>query len=127
MWARFSGAVLLALLAGGCASSVFQEYPGKAHGYDKGAESELDEAVALAANRRYAEAAAEFERLAEEYRQDQDYHRAALATFWLGFCLEKQGRIEEAEEIYEQVSLEYGDTPAAARARQRLDMLDRDD
>jgi hypothetical protein len=46
---------------------------------------------------------------------------AARALFQLGQCLEKSGHRAEARDAYARVAKEYGDQPAAAAAKARLD------
>lgn len=123
MWVKTTTALLTVAFAAGCGAPALQETAGKAVAYDKQAESELDQAVAMAARGRYTAAAVEFERLAEKYRRDEDHARAATAMFWLGFCMEKQGHIEQAREIYEHLERQYADEPGVYRSRQRLEML----
>lgn len=123
MWAKTTMAILLATFAGGCANTPYSEPTDKSHSFDKRVETELDQAIGKAADGEYAEAAAEFAELSERYRQSGDREHAAAAMFWLGFCRERQGRLEEAREIYEQVETRYPALPAADQARRRLQLL----
>jgi len=138
--------MLVALAAGvalsGCAArqpsrSVLPFQPDAAR---RDLDAGFDEAVALAAEGRYDAAAERFTRLARMYEyqppgqaapdtaggtdaRDLRRGRAAEAVFWLGYCREKQGLLDDAAALYRRVIDAYGDAPAARQARLRLGHL----
>jgi len=83
----------------------------------------LDDAVALAAERKYAEAETRLAALLPRLEQTADDARTAEAMFWLGFCHEKQGRLATAESFYRRLVDRCGGTKAADQARWRLSRL----
>jgi TolA-binding protein len=83
----------------------------------------LDQAVALAAELHYDEAAGKLEALLPRLGTPGNKARLAEGTFWLGFCREKQGRAPEAGELYGRVMRMLPDSPAGRLARQRLARL----
>jgi TolA-binding protein len=52
-----------------------------------------------------------------------DHPRTPQAMFWLGYCREKLGHPERARETYGRLLASYGDSPAAAQARQRIERM----
>jgi TolA-binding protein len=53
-------------------------------------------------------------------RQGANDPQTPNAMFWLGYCLEKQGKAEQSRELYQQVIDRFAASPAAQQARQRL-------
>jgi TolA-binding protein len=47
----------------------------------------------------------------------------AEATFWLGYCHEKQQQTDEAARYYRKIVNDYKDTPAARKAEERLNNI----
>ncbi len=123
MWVKTTIAILAAAFAVGCAEHDLEEPAPRTTRYDRHVEGELDDAVAMAAEGRYSSAAAELARLAKKYDATQDDELAAAAMFWYGFCLEKQGQIDQAQEIYEHLERRYADMPVIKQVRPRLRML----
>ena len=119
-------AAALAALAG-CASVSAPLKPARAPVVAMAAQTpavtDLDRAVALTAELRYAEAAREFVALEKVCRAGGDAPRAAESAFWLGFCHEKLGRFDEAAEVYRRTQQEYPRTRAARQAGERLSRL----
>ena len=62
--------------------------------------------------------------LAAEFEDIGDAADAAKALFWLGYCHEKRQRLSVARGTYRRAIDRYGDQPAAAQARRRLEWLD---
>lgn len=124
MWARIGQLVVLSAAAGvlgGCsAEAPWAVMQPQAKGARPGDAAAFEEAVALAANLRYERAAAAFERLLPRLEAAGDDRRAAEALFWLAFCREKQGRADQAEELYRRLIRGHPRSPAAGEARRRL-------
>jgi TolA-binding protein len=109
------------MVAAGCAAPVQYREVAVPAGMRREARDEaLDAAVALAAEGRYAEAAARFSGLVERYEAAGDGTHLAEGLFWLGYCREKLGCPAEARQLYGRVLRQYPDQPAARQARQRL-------
>jgi TolA-binding protein len=85
----------------------------------KAAGDALADAVARVMEGRYEAAARELAALIAPLEASGDRRRAAEATFWLGFCREKQSRVDEAAELYGRVRSAYPLQPAARQAEQR--------
>lgn len=85
--------------------------------------SSLDKAVAMVARLDYNEASRKLEPLAAQYEAAGDAEHAAVATFWLGYCREKQGKMSEAGASYRKVLEKYPQTKVAPNAQERLDAL----
>jgi len=83
----------------------------------------LNEAVTLAAELRYDEAAERLSSLLPTLRASGDRQRLAEAMFWLGYCREKQGRLDLAGAWYDRVTAVCPKTPAAAQAAERRSRL----
>jgi len=130
-----AGASLLAVVMGGCMAMESQPSgswlktrygppagrrivlvePAEPHAFEEGVE--------LAAEHKYIEAEAKFAQVLSWSQAANDRPRAAEATFWLGFCKEKQGRLAEARDRYRALVDEYPGTPAAAQADKRRAQL----
>jgi len=126
-----SVALASALLAGGCmAEYQGLPFPGSARQRSDQippptalSTPDFDEAVALASDLKYAEAELKFRQLAA-WSEGAGYRdRAAECVFWIGFCLEKQGRLPEARAQYDKVMGGYPGTSAAGMAADRLKRL----
>ncbi|MCE5326847.1 MAG: tetratricopeptide repeat protein [Planctomycetaceae bacterium] len=78
------------------------------------------EGLALLAELHYAQAAVKFQSVVNPLDEAGDRKHASEAFFWLGYCCEKQGMIDKAKPLYQQLVKVYGDTPAADLARQHL-------
>jgi hypothetical protein len=81
---------------------------------------QLEEAILLASTLKYEESTGKLMDLIPRLGAVGDEVALAEATFWLGYCREKQGRPDRAVALYQQVSRQYSATPAAGMARQRL-------
>ena len=80
----------------------------------------FNEAVLLVESQRYEEAAAKFRQVFDRFAASADHRqRAAETLFWIGFCREKQRRLDEAREIYLRLAEEYSGTRAASEANKR--------
>jgi len=79
----------------------------------------FNEAVALVESQRYEEAVGKFRQVSDRFEQTGDSQRAAESLFWIGFCREKQRRLDEARAIYLRLAREYAGTRAAEQARKR--------
>lgn len=120
-------------LLGGCASE--QPAPPEQHPrstqiamkrYDRIGERNIvafNRAVQMASELRYKAAAGEFSRLLPILEQAGAVRWTAEATFWIGFCHEKQSRSADAKAFYSRCVQKYPDSPAASLASQRLDRL----
>lgn len=108
-------------------ASVDHSPPSARAAADKDSEQELLEnygqAMKKAADLRHAEAAVDFQRLAEGFALVGNRQRAAEALLWQGFCTEKAGRPDKAAAVYRKVAQEYPDTRPAQQARLRLGTL----
>ena len=129
MSARVLGLLILGtlLVASGCAGNMPvmvvlapAESTGQATQNDLVA---LDEAIDLVAQLRYEEAAPRLLTLSVQFEAAGDRDRTAEATFWLGYCYEKQGRYAEAGDLYARVVQEYPSSPAASQAARRFQDL----
>jgi len=134
VWAKWIRAILMASAAGvaGCAAAYKSQHmaeprwaglPARAvpHPRAEAADvAELNEAISLIYKLQYEQAAARLTGLTGRLEASGDATRAAEALFWLGYCREKQGRIDEAVQLYRRILQAYGDTPAARQASQRL-------
>ena len=135
MWVKTASWILMGAVAAcaGCAASPAryrmedtgpQAAPVRAVAVQRAAPNgALDEAVALAADGRYDDAAERFASLIDEFRAAGDRAHLAEATFWLGFCREKQGRTDDARRLYLDVERSWPDEPAARPAAERLSLL----
>ena len=81
---------------------------------------ELEQAILLASTLKYDQSAGKLTELIPRLGAVGDEVALAEATFWLGYCREKQGQPDRAVALYRQVSRQYSATPAAGMARQRL-------
>lgn len=84
---------------------------------------EFNNAVAMIGDLKFAAAQARLEAVLPTLQQAGDKNRSAEATFWIGFCLEKQNRPQAAVEEYRKVPQDYPGTLAARAASMRLEML----
>jgi TolA-binding protein len=114
--------VLTALAMGGCMQARFAaESP-----TPTGPVATMDEVMMLITAGRYDEAAAKLTPMIARYEHDGQSDAAAKATFWQGYCCEKQGRTGEAGRLYTRVVKTYPDTAAARQASERLALLQSD-
>ena len=119
--------VPLAALVAGC--SVQANYAAQSHlnaqrpMLSDDLETAFNRAVALVAELRYAEAAAGLSPLVERFEAASNAIRAAEATFWLGYCREKQGQAAEARTLYGRIVDRYSDSPACRNAAARLSRM----
>jgi len=137
VWAKAIRAAVWAALAGmmgGCAAEMkpfswnfgaLAARPAKASRTDTGQASadektELDEAVELVSQLQYKEAGEKLRNLIPRLAASGDVPVLAEATFWLGYSHEKQEQTDEAARYYRKIVNDYQDTPAAARAEERL-------
>ena len=81
----------------------------------------FNRAVELISQLRYESAAGELAGLIPTFERLGATHHAAEATFWLGYCREKLGRLDEAKILYSQCVQKYPRTAAAQQASRRLD------
>ena len=81
---------------------------------------DFDAAVALASELKYAEAEPKFHKCAVWYEASGERARVAECLFWIGFCMEKQGRTEEAAKQYGDLMRKYPDSAASRMAAGRL-------
>ena len=139
MWARMPVHILTALLAaaagvplGGCAAPEGGGWFGGLFGYEQPRQAALveadntddfEEGISLVSQLKYAEAERKFFNVLEWYEAAGDRPRTAETKFWLAFCYEKQGRIPEAEELYNHILKKHGKTPAARQAAERMGRL----
>ncbi|HUS47114.1 MAG TPA: tetratricopeptide repeat protein [Phycisphaerae bacterium] len=87
----------------------------------------LEQAVAMIAESRHAEAAAQLAPLSERFHSRNEAKRAAESMFWLGYCYEKLGRPNEAAGLYGRVVQEYPQQPASRQAGLRLSQIPKPD
>ena len=138
---RAIGWAALAALVGGCALNKYDSQPGgdllrrlglskaeppaeaKAGSASPEQKAELNQAVLLISQQQYNEAAEKLMNLIPRLLTSGDRPATAEGTFWLGYCREKQNRLEEAGECYRKVIEDFKDTPAAREAEERLNNL----
>ena len=89
-------------------------------GADKEAEAGFNEALALIAELRYSQARMRLLPLIKTFESAGELNRVAEATFWVGYCYEKEGRTDDAVEYYNSVSRRYPQTSASRQANERL-------
>lgn len=87
------------------------------------ASTQLDLAVMMIARLEYARAQAELVHLEGRLLLARDIKRASEAAFWLAFCSEKLGLIDQAAVEYARVLERYPETPQADTAADRLTRL----
>ena len=75
---------------------------------------------AMAAELEYAKAELAFLRVTRLFSQIGTQYRAAEAAFWHAFCVEKQGRMDEARRLYEDVLRHYANSTSAREAKRRI-------
>ena len=118
-----------AVMASACGCAAIGEGPWARRAQEPRAASaagpeaqDLNEAVTLITNLQYAPAAEKLVGLLErlEASPDKDAPITAEATFWLGFCREKQQRVNDAVFLYNQVVERFPGTSPANMAEQRL-------
>ena len=80
--------------------------------------------ISLTADLQYARAIAKFSRLLPQFEAAGDRVRVAQIQFWMGYCYEKQGRLDAARAFYRSVVQGHRGTAAARQARGRLERLD---
>ena len=125
MWAKASQSLLLVAAAGlvGCAAMKSQSRlfgrPSFANAQDIAI---FEEGVALAANLRFRSAEERFQQVLGRFLEAGDAKYASEAMFWLGYCREKQGRHQEATELYYRVIASYARSRAAELSQQRLSL-----
>ena len=135
MWARarsYTAAAALAGLVGlgtgGCSARAGGWF-GRADSHpsvvlvDSPDRAAFDEGVSLVSELKYAEAEKKFFRVLQWAEASGDRARLAETKFWMGFCYEKQGRTEEARELYDHLVNKHRDSPAARQAAERLGQL----
>ena len=125
-----TAALLAASVLGGCATPDLAQYP--AVRTDKNLGTPLGRASAAAPDQTVFESAwdlvqaGDFGRGEEAFRAWLARHgdvadpRTPKAMFWLGYCLEKQGKGRPARELYQSLIGRFPSSPAADQARQRL-------
>ncbi len=86
-------------------------------------ESEFNDGLALVADLRYSQARAKLLPLIKAFEDAGKRDRAAEATFWVGYCYEKQGQEDEAIDYYNRVVRTYPQTSASRQATERLSRL----
>ncbi len=118
--------ILIAVVMGGC-SSTFSPRQYNSESLKVANQVDLatfNEAVAMVESQRYEEAAGKFRRVFDRFAASSDYRqRAAESLFWIGFCREKQRRLDEAKVIYVRLANEYVGTRAAGEGAKRLSRL----
>ncbi len=87
------------------------------------ARGQLDRAIRLATNLEFAQARAALANLEGLLLLARDLERAPEAAFWLAFCDEKLGRLEQACQQYQRLLERYPDSPQADTASARLARL----
>ena len=127
MWARASQLLLLMAAAGltGCRTLAPQEHlnalPGIAGQLARQqAVTAFDEAMALAAELRFAPAGEKFQQALDHSLRGGDTNGAAEAMFWLGYCREKQQRRDEAVELYRRLYAASADAGSRCDALRRI-------
>ena len=113
--------LLLVVLMGGCsvANSPWQYNSRSLKVATQADLATFNEAVALVESQRYEEAVAKFRQVFDNFASSNDRQRAAESLFWIGFCREKQRRLDEARVIYLRLAKEYVGTRAAKEAYKR--------
>lgn len=122
---NFSCAVLLLIAVMGGCSEMGSPWNEKGVGHIPVVAAQADlatfnEAVSMVESQRYEAAAAKFRQVFEKFAASDDHRqRAAESLFWIGFCREKQRRLDEARTIYMQLADEYAGTRASEEACKR--------
>ena len=113
--------LLLALVMGGCSAgySPWQYNSKPAKVATQADLATFNEAVSLVESQRYEAAAGKFHQVFDNFALAGDRQRAAESLFWIGFCREKQRRLDEARSIYLRLAEEYAGTRAAEEANKR--------
>jgi TolA-binding protein len=86
----------------------------------------LDQAIGLVANLQYDQAEPILRPLVADYGKVKQPDKAALAMFWLAYCLEKQSQTDSAMVLYREVIRSHDGTRAATQAARRLEQLSRE-
>lgn len=122
MRAEAIGLLVSAVSLGGCglAEPSFLSADRTAHARSGQSIAAFDEAVNLAFQLRYAEAAEKFSRVLAGFESAGDRARAAESMFWLGYCYEKMGRVQEAEDTYRRLNAKYPESQGARLGNERL-------
>lgn len=71
----------------------------------------------------YGKAETEIRQLLVRFESVDDPRYVSRALFWLGYCCEKQGVIDQARSYYERASERYPQTRPGQLARERLALL----
>ena len=114
--------LLLAVVMGGCSQmgSPWQYNSEPAKAATQADLATFNEAVSMVESQRYEEAAGKFRQVFDRFAASADHRqRAAESLFWIGFCREKQRRLDEARAIYLRLAEEYAGTRAAEEANKR--------
>ena len=77
------------------------------------------QALSLIAASKYAEAERSMQALLTPSRRGGSKNQAAEILFWVGYCLEKQGKLTQAEVYYRKVLKQYPSSKAAGQAKLR--------
>jgi len=109
---------------GGCGNAgrklwVAQQFGAPSHPSEEDTVA-FEEAVWLAAELQYEQAAGKFAQLGLRFEKAGDRDRAAECMFWRAYCREKQGRLAEAAALYRRIPASYSETRSADRAAARL-------
>lgn len=115
--------LVLAAVAGCAAGQPLRQggaTPGPPTGYNMQALSDFDEAVALTSQLRYSEAEVKLASLLAAFESGGDHRRASETLFWLGYCDEKQGRPDQARDIYQRLAKDFPGSPVCRQASLRL-------
>lgn len=83
----------------------------------------VDQALEHISNQQYQAALDLLEPLRPPTRQRTEQQQAQI-LFWIAYCYEKQGRPDDAKPLYQHVRDAFTDTPFAATAQARLEVLE---
>lgn len=120
---------LAALAAGpGCSQLGYRREPFMSGGQEAdkalaAAVSEFNRAVDMVDASQYAQAEGEFAENLPAFEELGSIGYASRSRFWLGYCKERQQRIEDARREYDKLIETYPSTRAAKLARDRLNHL----
>ncbi len=84
------------------------------------AQTVFDSGLAKAAKLNYADAERDFIRAADAFGELGNRQRQASAVFWQAFSVEKQGRTDEARQMYRDMVESFPDSPSTSEAQRRL-------
>ena len=111
--------VILLLTAGlfvGCAAAAPKQHLAMIKVDDYRAGEPFEDVVIMITNQQYDLAADQLVQMKEKFELVDDRSNTAEAIFWLAFCRQKQGRVEQANVLYDQIKNDYPETSSARQS-----------